>query len=85
MRILDSGRLERRVRGAKIGGMNERVTSLPDRAERGRRLDRAVEARRRLESSAEQAFDRRGGRAWINGREVGGTHPSLSHLESSYD
>jgi hypothetical protein len=85
MRILDIGRWDRGAPGARIDAVNQQVTSLPERGERDRRLERVIEARRRLESSAEQAFDRRGGRAWINGREVGETHPSLSHLESSYD
>ena len=26
-----------------------------------------------------------GGRAWINGREVGGTDPRFAHLDRSYD
>jgi len=26
-----------------------------------------------------------GGRAWINGREVGGTDPRFAHLNRSYD
>lgn len=26
-----------------------------------------------------------GGRAWINGREVGGTDPRYAHLDRSYD
>lgn len=37
-----------------------------------------------------QARDRaplfmKGGRAWINGREVGGTDPRFAHLERFYD
>jgi hypothetical protein len=27
----------------------------------------------------------KGGRAWINGREVGGTDPRFAHLNRSYD
>lgn len=30
-----------------------------------------------------QALDK--GRAWINGREVGGTDPRFAHLNRSYD
>ena len=32
----------------------------------------------------EPLFDK-GGRAWINGREVGGTDPRFAHLNRSYD
>lgn len=85
MRILDHGRWERGADGAKIGPMNQRVTSPAARAEGVRRLQRAIEARRRLESSPEQAFDRRGGRAWINGREVGGPDPRYGHLGRVHD
>ena len=85
MEILDGGRLEGLPQGASIPGMKAQVTTLPTAAERSRRVDRVIEARRRLQASAEQALERGGGRAWINGDEVGGTHPGLSHLESSYD
>lgn len=47
-------------------------------ARRDRRLPRAIEARRRLGSL-------RGGRAWINGREVGGADRRFAHLAYSYD
>jgi hypothetical protein len=40
-------------------------------------LHRAVAARRRLNGS--------GGRAWINGREVGGTDRRFAHLSRSHD
>jgi glutathione S-transferase len=47
-----------------------------------RRLERAVEARRRLADSAEA---RHGGRAWINGEEVGGADPRFAHLSAAFD
>jgi hypothetical protein len=40
-------------------------------------MPRVIEARRRL--------DRSSGRAWINGREVGGTDARYAHLGRSYD
>ncbi len=43
------------------------------------RLSQAIRARRHLTSP------RGGGRAWINGREVGGTDPRYAHLETSND
>jgi hypothetical protein len=43
-----------------------------------RRVERAIEARRDL-------ADGRGGRSWINGREVGGVDPRYAHLSRSYD
>lgn len=51
---------------------------------RGRRLARAIDARRQL------GVDRRGparptGRAWVNGSELGGTRAALAHLTESYD
>jgi hypothetical protein len=47
-------------------------------AESDRRLGRAIEARNDLAS-------RRGGRAWLDGREVGGTEPRYMHLSGSRD
>jgi hypothetical protein len=52
-------------------------TSLPRGFRRGQRLPRATEARRPV--------GRRRGRAWINGREVGGTEPRYAHLTVSHD
>ena len=43
-------------------------------------LTRAVQARRRLETLPSV-----GGRAWINGREVGGPDPRFSHLARTGD
>lgn len=43
------------------------------------KLRRAIAARRGL------ADRRRGGRAWINGRELGNTPVRFAHLEASHD
>ena len=43
------------------------------------RMSRVIQARRRLTSP------RGGGRAWINGREVGGPDLRYSHLSAVYD
>jgi hypothetical protein len=48
------------------------------RADGDRRVGRAIEARRGLTT-------RRVGRAWINGREVGGADPRWIHLSESHD
>jgi len=32
-----------------------------------------------------RALKLKNGRAWINGREVGGTDPRFAHLDHSYD
>ena len=47
--------------------------------ERDRRLSSVVSARRRLNSP------RGGGRAWINGDEVGGADPRYAHLATIND
>ena len=47
-------------------------------ADGDRRVGRAIDARRDL-------TNRRGGRAWINGREVGGADPRYIHLSESHD
>jgi len=59
--------------------VKQTVTDIPRCREREQRLSRAILARRRLNSP------RGGGRAWINGREVGGTDPRYTHLETSND
>jgi hypothetical protein len=53
-------------------------TSVPVGRNRDQRLGRATQARRLVEGA-------RGGRAWINGREVGGADPRYAHLAGSYD
>ena len=49
-----------------------------NRAEGERRVGRAIGARQGL-------APRRVGRAWINGREVGGADPRYLHLSESHD
>ena len=73
---------------------NAAVTELQDR--RGRRVSRAMAARRRLdrapfprraggERSRFARAPRAGGRVWVNGIEMGGTDPRHSPLALSYD
>jgi hypothetical protein len=51
-----------------------------DRITRERRVDAArAAARRQLQGGAD------GGRAWINGTEVGGPDIRFAHLDRSYD
>jgi hypothetical protein len=65
-----------------IRHMGAVVSSLPSGAARARRLARAAEARRLL---AARGPGRPIGRAWINGREVGGTAGPLAHLGRAHD
>jgi hypothetical protein len=59
--------------------MPMRSTVVPMSAARTRdpRLPRAIEARRHLRRPA--------GRAWVNGREVGGPDPRYAHLNHTHD
>ena len=59
--------------------MKAPVHTLPRGASRDQRMSRVIQARRRLSSP------RGGGRAWINGREVGGPDSRYAHLASVYD
>jgi hypothetical protein len=64
------------------------VTPLDDRRRRSRRLSRALAAEALLRAALENAAKPSQsplGRAWINGREVGGTEPCYAHLAQSYD
>jgi hypothetical protein len=61
------------------------VISLDQRRERGRRVARAIDTRRRLESTERRARPRRGGRAWLNGRELGDRRDGLAHLGAVHD
>ena len=45
-----------------------------------RTLTRVIQARRRLDT-----LPRGGGRAWVNGREVGGPDARFGHLAQSHD
>lgn len=47
---------------------------------RGRTLSSVIQARRRLDT-----LPRGGGRAWVNGREVGGPDARFGHLAQSHD
>ena len=49
-------------------------------ATRRRMVSRVVHARRHLEH-----LPRAGGRAWINGREVGGPNARFGHLAQTHD
>lgn len=54
--------------------------------DQSRRVARAMNARRRLRPAPERRQrDRVHGRAWLNGRELGGTRLALSHLAEIYD
>jgi hypothetical protein len=61
------------------------VISLDMRRERGRRVERAIDVRRRLDSAERRRRARRGGRAWINGQELGGESTGLAHLGTTHD
>jgi hypothetical protein len=62
------------------------VVSLDLRRERGRRVARAIDMRRGLETSADRRRrQRRGGRAWVNGHELGGLRDGLAHLGATHD
>lgn len=63
----------------KIPPVKQSVTDMSRSSQRETRLSRAIHARRHLNSP------RGGGRAWINGREVGGTDPRYTHLSTSND
>ena len=64
------------------------VTTLSEHRRRSRDLTRALAADALLRAAMEDAARPREpspGRAWINGREVGGTEPLYAHLAESYD
>jgi hypothetical protein len=64
------------------------VTRITEYDDRGRRVSQAVAARRRLHDQAgleRRGRVRTGGRAWINGSELGGTDPRIAHLGLSFD
>lgn len=62
------------------------VTKINDRRQRGRRVRRAIEARRGLTRAADSGERRRnGGRAWINGLELGGTDTRHLPLAVQFD
>ncbi|MGH2838497.1 MAG: hypothetical protein ACRDJY_09165 [Thermoleophilaceae bacterium] len=57
--------------------MRTTVVSMTAGRARDPRMPRAIEARRRL--------GRPVGRAWVNGREVGGSDPRYAHLGRGHD
>ena len=64
------------------------VTAISDYTDRSRRVGRAVAARRRLDAGTRtdrRRRERRGGRIWVNGNELGGTDPRHAHLELTFD
>lgn len=63
------------------------VTKMSELERRARRVRRAIEARRTLLSASPQRDDRRepGGRAWINGFEIGGTEARHLPLAVQFD
>jgi hypothetical protein len=64
------------VKSPNIPAMDSRVVQLPKRA---------PSAPRRQPVSSAESPPRTRGRAWINGREVGGVDPRFAHLSASYD
>jgi hypothetical protein len=64
---------------------SQTVISLAGRRERGRRVARAIDMRRNLESSERRRGARRGGRAWVNGQELGGDRDALDYLGTIHD
>jgi hypothetical protein len=64
---------------SNIYDMKRPATNLPRATLRDQRLLRAIQARRHL------CPPRGGGRAWINGRQVGGADDRFAHLEVSHD
>ena len=54
--------------------------------ERSARVARAIDARRALEATERRSAERHGGgRAWLNGSELGGARAAFAHLGESYD
>ena len=66
--------------------MSTQVVSIAAARDRNTRVARAMDARRRLRDHEDRrARERRGGRAWVNGSELGGARAALAHLGESYD
>jgi hypothetical protein len=61
------------------------VINLERRRERGRRVARAIDVRRSLETADRRTRRRRGGRAWLNGSELGGRRDALAYLGHIHD
>jgi hypothetical protein len=61
------------------------VISMDGRRERGRRVARAIDVRRNLATVDSRRRTRGGGRAWLNGQELGGRRDALSYLGAIHD
>jgi hypothetical protein len=62
------------------------VIPLGSARDRGRRVTRAMDARRHLHDPRERRSRvRPEGRAWLNGTELGEARVALAHLAESYD
>ncbi|MBV9212963.1 MAG: hypothetical protein JOZ25_04865 [Actinobacteria bacterium] len=63
------------------------VTHMSEHQRRGARVRRAIEARRGLRKAAGrgEGVRRSGGRAWINGLELGGTDSRHLPLAAQFD
>jgi hypothetical protein len=61
------------------------VISLAGRRERGRRMARAIDMRRTLDTVDRRRRGRSGGRLWVNGHELGGERAALAHLALTHD
>jgi hypothetical protein len=60
------------------------VIDMDTRRERGRRVARAIDVRRGLETPDRRKRPRHGGRAWVNGQELG-ERDALSYLSAIHD
>jgi hypothetical protein len=86
--ILDNWPLEAVERERNMDDMKaSSITLMSDHRNRGRRIHRAVEARRELRAarSGRKSRRRAGGRAWINGFELGGTDSRHTPLAVQFD
>jgi hypothetical protein len=61
------------------------VISMDGRRERGRRVARAIDVRRNLATADRRWRTRPGGRAWLNGHELGGQREALAYLGHVHD
>lgn len=66
-------------------GESATVISMAGRRERGRRMARAIDVRRTLATSDRRKRTRTGGRAWVNGQELGGERSGLDYLGRGHD
>jgi hypothetical protein len=61
------------------------VIDMDTRRERGRRVARAIDMRRGLETPNHRKRRRRGGRTWLNGRALGEARDGLAYLTQIHD